>query len=184
MKSVASNGLWGCVESLGKVPIVAHNILLHVGLHIQDSYAHHYFLLEWFLLSCRQYMFWLYEILLVWFMLGDMKAIYYLLLNLCCIYDICNGIFLKTNNALNYIKQNRNLNQYSIAKSGASKLDKVNFMLYTFGRSEPFIFDVNTDPKLLIQTGFDVKKMTKFVAHGWVITGAEFVPQFAKGIYI
>ena len=48
-------------------------------------------------------------------------------------------------------------------------------MLYTIGQSEPFIFDVNTDPKLLIQNGFDVKKMTKFVAHGWVITGAKFV---------
>ena len=105
-----------------------------------------------------------------------MKTIY-LLLNLCCINVICDATFLKTNDFINYIEQNRN----SIPKSDDSNLDKVNFMLYTYGRSDPFIFDVNTDPQLLIQNGFDVTKMTKFVAHGWVATGLEFVPQFAEG---
>ena len=109
-----------------------------------------------------------------------MKTIY-LLLNLCCIYVICNGTFLKTNNVINYIKQN----QYNIPKNDDSNLDKVNFMLYTYdSQSDPFIFDVNTDPKLLIQNGFDVTNKPKFVAQGWVATGAEFVPQFAEGISV
>ena len=107
-----------------------------------------------------------------------MRTIYFLLY-LCCMYVTCNVTSFKSNDIINYI--NQNLDQYGILKSDDPNLDKVNFMLYTYGRKDPFIFDVNTDPQLLIQNGFNVTKMTKFVAHGWVATGLEFVPQFAEG---
>ena len=110
-----------------------------------------------------------------------MKTIYFLL-NLCCIYVTCNVTSLKSNDIIHYINQKQNLDQYGIPKNDDPNLDKVNFMLYTYGQRDPFIFDVNTDPQLLIQNGFNVTKMTKFVAHGWVATGLEFVPQFAEGV--
>ena len=109
-----------------------------------------------------------------------MKTIYFLL-NFCYIYVTSNVTSFKSNDIINHIKQKQNLDQYGIPKNDDPNLDKVNFMLYTYGRGHPFIFDVNTDPQLLIQNGFNVTKMTKFVAHGWVATGLEFVPQFAEG---
>ena len=65
-----------------------------------------------------------------------------------------------------------------------SNLDKVSFMLHTYETKRDYLkFDINTDPQVLLNHGFDVDKMTKFVAHGWVATGLEFVPPFAEGLY-
>ena len=65
-----------------------------------------------------------------------------------------------------------------------SDLVKVSFMLHTYETKGDFLeFDINTDPQVLINHGFDVDKMTKFVAHGWVATGLEVVPPFAEGLY-
>ena len=65
-----------------------------------------------------------------------------------------------------------------------SDLDKVSFMLYTSETKRDYLeFDINTDPQILLNHGFDVDKMTKFVAHGWVATGLEVVPPFAEGLY-
>ena len=62
--------------------------------------------------------------------------------------------------------------------------DKVKWILYTYGK-EPFEFDLNTDPQVLVDDhGFDVNKVTKFVAHGWLETGYTFTPPFAEGTIV
>ena len=62
--------------------------------------------------------------------------------------------------------------------------DKVKWILYTYG-NEPFEFDLNTDPQVLVEDhGFDINKVTKFVAHGWLETGYTFTPPFAEGTIV
>ena len=73
---------------------------------------------------------------------------------------------------------------YNVETTIDSNLDKVSFMLHTYETKRDYLkFDINTDPKVLLNHGFNVDKMTKFVAHGWVATGLEFVPPFAEGLY-
>ena len=61
-------------------------------------------------------------------------------------------------------------------------LKSVDFLLYTYtNKNYPLKFDIETDPQILINYGFDKNKMTKFVAHGWVVDGEDFALEFSKG---
>ena len=61
-------------------------------------------------------------------------------------------------------------------------LQRVEYLLYVFGKGTPLRFNVNTEPQELMDYGFDIHKKTKFVAHGWVVDGESFASPFGTGI--
>ena len=60
-------------------------------------------------------------------------------------------------------------------------LQRVEYLLYVFGKGAPLRFNFNTDPQELMDYGFDIHKKTKFVAHGWVVDGEYFASPFGTG---
>ena len=63
-------------------------------------------------------------------------------------------------------------------------LQRVEYLLYVYGKGTPLRFNFDTDPQVLMDYGFDVHKKTKFVAHGWVVDGEDFASPFGTGTYI
>lgn len=57
-------------------------------------------------------------------------------------------------------------------------LQRVEYLLYVFGKGTPLRFNFDTDPQELVDYGFDIHKKTKFVAHGWVVDGEDFASPF------
>ena len=60
-------------------------------------------------------------------------------------------------------------------------LQRVEYLLYVYGKGTPLRFNFNTDPQELMDYGFDIHKKTKFVAHGWVVDGEDFASPFGTG---
>ena len=60
-------------------------------------------------------------------------------------------------------------------------LQRVEYLLYVFGKGTPLRFNANTEPQELVNYGFDIHKKTKFVAHGWVVDGEDFASPFGTG---
>ena len=60
-------------------------------------------------------------------------------------------------------------------------LQRVEYLLYVYGKGTPLRFNFNTDPQVLMDYGFDIHKKTKFVAHGWVVDGEDFASPFGTG---
>ena len=63
-------------------------------------------------------------------------------------------------------------------------LQRVEYLLYVFGKGTPLRFNTNTEPQELVNYGFDIHKKTKFVAHGWVVDGEYFASPFGTGTYL
>ena len=63
-------------------------------------------------------------------------------------------------------------------------LQRVEYLLYVYGKGTPLRFNFDTDPQELMDYGFDIHKKTKFVAHGWVVDGEYFASPFGTGTHI
>ena len=119
-----------------------------------------------------------------------MKALFILSLILLFQGYFCKNL-LDPNNHHNYktLKEIKQLEDFHLKNINRDdddpNLKYVSFLLYTYANKDyPLKFDIDTDPQILINYGFDKNKMTKFVAHGWVVDGEDFALEFSKGLFL
>lgn len=93
------------------------------------------------------------------------------------------GPLLDPNNLMNYLSK-QTIDIMEASNKISTDLSKVTFILWTpeNGAANPWVFNAETDPKELLDHGFDPKRDTKFISHGWNSEGIGFAKGFAEGM--
>ena len=95
----------------------------------------------------------------------------------------CNSNSLDPNNPRNYVSKETIAIMAASQPRISTDLSEVTFILVTpeKGVAKPFVFNAGTKKKRLLKKGFDPKRDTKFISHGWTGSGMEYAQKFAKG---
>ncbi len=62
-------------------------------------------------------------------------------------------------------------------------LNDVDYLLFVKGKEDPFTFKLDSIvPEQLLVHGFDPRKDTKLIAHGWVESGVDHSKRYSEGM--